>query len=301
MEDRLSKFAHLVDAGSFTRAAEGLHISQPALSMAIHKLERELASQLYVRGSQPLAATSAGLYAYKAAKEVGASVRYLQKNLDELAYREISLAIGMIDSAADIVLAQNKSLRTLENQAKVSLVINNSRYLLQALERGEIDVAFVVEQARPYESRVQVQRIGSEPLVVAAHHKQLPAIARQIAEGTLTSFVGYDHPSYTYATIHQFFEERHVALSPQFYSSSPDVIQRLMMAQKGAAALPYGRIRTSLRRQVVCPVPVIGDAIITRHITCAHRQNYVLPQVIQATIAQLSADLQTMCLEASDI
>jgi DNA-binding transcriptional LysR family regulator len=138
-------------------------------------------------------------------------------------------------------------------------------------------------------------------LVIAVHHKQLPAVERQIAEGNLISFIGYDHPSYTYAGIEQFFDQRRVKLSPQFFSSSPDVIQRLMMAQKGAAALPYGRIRAALKRQTVRQVPVVGESIIIRHITCLSRQNYELPQVVQATIAQLAADLQTMIVETNDL
>ena len=57
MEDRIRKFAHLIDAGSFTKAARDLHISQPALSMAVQKLERELHAPLYIRASQPVTPT----------------------------------------------------------------------------------------------------------------------------------------------------------------------------------------------------------------------------------------------------
>ncbi len=69
MEDRLQKFAALIDSGSFTKAAGELHISQPALSAAVAKLERELHTTLILRGMRPLKLTPSGDAAYAHAKE----------------------------------------------------------------------------------------------------------------------------------------------------------------------------------------------------------------------------------------
>ena len=301
MEERLLKFAHLIDVGNFTRAANDLHISQPALSMAMQKLERELRAQLYVRGSQPLAPTPAGEQAYKTAKELGASVRYLRNNLAELADSEVSLAVGMIDSVADNVLAHARNLKTLEQQAKVSLVINNSRYILQALRRGEVDVAFVVDQGRLDITDLRAQHIGSEPLILVAHVQQAAHVEEQIARKHVTSFISYDLPSYTHISIERYFADKRTTLSPQFFSSSPDVILRLVLAQQGAAALPYNKVKRLLKKGQLTPVHSNDRAVITRHIVCITRQNYVLPQVIQQTIERLTYDLATQIQEAQQL
>lgn len=47
---------------SFSKAAESLHVSQPALSTAIRKIESELQSQLFDRRSSPIELTQAGKY-----------------------------------------------------------------------------------------------------------------------------------------------------------------------------------------------------------------------------------------------
>lgn len=301
MEERLLKFAHLIDTGSFTRAANDLHISQPALSMAMQKLERELRTQLYVRGSQPLAPTPAGEQAYKTAKELGASIRYLRNNLAELADSEVSLSVGMIDSVADNVLAHARNLKTLEKQAKVSLVINNSRYILQALRRGEVDVAFVVDQGRLDVADLRTQHIGSEPLIVVAHAQQVARIEEQIARKYMTSFISYDSPSYTHTSIERYFADKRITLSPQFFSSSPDVILRLVLAKQGAAALPYNKVKQLLRREQLAPIRSNNQAVITRHIVCITRQNYALPQVVQQTIDRLTYDLAIQIQEAQQL
>lgn len=298
MEDRLQKFAHLVDAGSFTKAARDLHISQPALSMSVQKLERELRVPLYVRGSHPLTATPAGREAYKSAKELDASLRNLRLTLSEMAEQEIPLSIGMIDSVADIMLANQKTVQTLESQAKVSLAINNSRYLLQTLERGDVDVAIIAEQARPMDYPFHYQNIGAEPLVLVVHKSQKNTVESEIAAGNVQSFISYDQPSHTHAMIEQFFANKGVYLSPQFYSSSPDVIYRLLAAQKGAAALPYRKVRSDIKKGLL--MPVTSDAVIPRRITVVTRRNYKAPHALDDALQSLRIDLAKLIYQAAN-
>jgi DNA-binding transcriptional LysR family regulator len=298
MEDRLQKFAHLVDAGSFTKAARDLHISQPALSMSMQKLERELHVSLYIRGTQPLAITPAGRQAYKSAKELDASLRTLRVALSEIAEREITLSIGMIDSVADIMLANKRTVKTLESQAKVSLVINNSRYLLNALARGDIDVAIVAEQSKPFEASLHAENIGAEPLVVVVHAAMASKLAQEYANGLIGSFISYDQPSHTHAMIEQFFALQGIYISPQFYSSSPDVIHHLVAAQKGAAALPYRKVRKQLQTQQLEPI-ARSNAVIPRRITVVTRRNYQAPHLLQSTLESLRIDLAKLLTEAS--
>src|SRR4051812_22063782 len=58
--DQLQAFAAVARAGSFTRAAKVLHLSQPALSRRISSLEEELESSLLVRGRSGVLLTEPG-------------------------------------------------------------------------------------------------------------------------------------------------------------------------------------------------------------------------------------------------
>src|SRR5260370_22277959 len=57
---RLSLFLAVVEHGGFTRAAQAVHISQPALSQAIAELEAELGGPLVHRLGPPVELTDAG-------------------------------------------------------------------------------------------------------------------------------------------------------------------------------------------------------------------------------------------------
>src|SRR3954471_19281658 len=60
LESRLRAFAALARERSFSRAAESLYVSQPAVSKHIASLEAELETQLVVRGRPSAALTDAG-------------------------------------------------------------------------------------------------------------------------------------------------------------------------------------------------------------------------------------------------
>jgi DNA-binding transcriptional LysR family regulator len=58
--DLLRSFAAIVDAGSFTRAAERLHLTQPAVSAQLRRLEAQVGSPLLVRSTRTIALTQTG-------------------------------------------------------------------------------------------------------------------------------------------------------------------------------------------------------------------------------------------------
>lgn len=57
---RLRHFITVAEAGSFTRAAEVLHLSQQALSSSVQQLEKELGATLFIREGRRIALTPAG-------------------------------------------------------------------------------------------------------------------------------------------------------------------------------------------------------------------------------------------------
>ena len=60
--------------GSFSAAAEHLYMSQPALSIAVKRVEESVGAELFDRGRRPLALTEAGRALQEKAKDVPAHV-----------------------------------------------------------------------------------------------------------------------------------------------------------------------------------------------------------------------------------
>jgi DNA-binding transcriptional LysR family regulator len=66
---QLRHFVALAEHRNFSRAAEQLHIAQPALSISIRNLEQEIGARLFERGPRHVALTDAGVQALSSARE----------------------------------------------------------------------------------------------------------------------------------------------------------------------------------------------------------------------------------------
>ena len=92
--DQLEVFEKIIEKGSFKAAAEDLFKSQPAISLSLSKLEKEIGFSLFNRDAYRAALTEKGQEFYQTAREVLESQRYLEKVSRELKQgREVYLSL----------------------------------------------------------------------------------------------------------------------------------------------------------------------------------------------------------------
>ena len=143
MDEALQKFVAVVEAGTYTKAAEMLHLSQPALSVAIKKLEKKLGMKLLEsNGRQGVVLTGAGQLAYATALEHRRVEQNLTSELASLAAQKVPLRIGMIDSVAALLSRMPEQFHALETTTELSLHVAPSATLRHEVLRSELDLAF---------------------------------------------------------------------------------------------------------------------------------------------------------------
>lgn len=298
MEDRLQKFARLVDAGSFTKAAALMYISQPALTTAIKKLERELRTELLIRGGHGFTLTTAGTMAYKTAKELSVQTRNLRLQLSETANEKVTLHIGMIDSIADLLFVHQDTLPALEQGTRLSLTVDNSQNLVTYVEHDDIDVAFVAEQLHT-PSSLTATPLGEEPLVLVTQTAYAAQTAAELQKGSLHHFLSYNQHSRTYHLVNRHLAAQNVTLHPTFYSTSPEIMLQLVLAHRAVAALPYLLVKNHLQDGRLSRIKVGKSSIIARGIISLHRTGRSLPAPAIALIAQGRDELSRLTAEAT--
>lgn len=293
MEDRLQKFAALVDTGTFTGAARELHVSQPALSVAIQKLEAELHVRLFIRGLRQLTLTEAGHITYATAKAMRVCIENLDLELQELTHAASKFRLGMIDSVAATLFNRPASFAVLEKEANISLVVDNSRALLRAIERDELDIAFIAQPSHHPNSMVVLQKVAIEPLVLVA---KIPVADLSYL---LSQFVSYDEPSITFSIIQAALEGQ--GLKPQiaFSSTSPEVMLRMVVMGRGMAALPYLLVRQSLQDGVIGLAAPKLLPYIARGIVVAKRRDKLLAPPLKGIMLAVRRELQLLTAEAT--
>lgn len=162
--DQLKYFLRVAEQGNFTRAAELLRISQPALSRSIQKLEEELGRPVFERRTRSVHLTDAGLLLQSRAQQV---LSILDDTKSELADDGESgrVRIGAIPTIAPYFLP-TVLRRFSQRFPKANVVVQESTtdVLLKSCTQGEIDLAIL---ALPVPARyLEVQELFEEELLL---------------------------------------------------------------------------------------------------------------------------------------
>lgn len=293
MDDRLQKFAALVEAGSFTKAAQNLHVSQPALSVAIDKLERAMKTQLVQSaGKHGVTLTKAGQLVYTAALEHRAVEHNLRQQLVSTSQQKPQLRIGMIDNVASLLTATDEPLSSLEKESELSLFVSNSTSLRTALQADRLDIAIVVADDET-DTRMQVLATGSDHLVLVCASSVQQSFQRLIDTGEQVPFISYVQSSKTHQLVAVALQtarlKTHVVLS----STSPDVMLRTVLRGRGAAILPKNLVSAQLASGALSSLEVREKPCsVSRNLSVLTLRGRQLPAVADALITYIQHELR---------
>jgi DNA-binding transcriptional LysR family regulator len=143
---QLRYFLEAARHGSFSAAAEALHLAQPSLSEQIRSLEAELGISLFVRAGRGTLLTEAGRAFRPEAETVLAGVERARESVAEV--REIragTLTFGTFGSSGWYRLADAvEAFRTRHPEVRLRAVGQNSSEVADAIRAGEVEAGLVV-------------------------------------------------------------------------------------------------------------------------------------------------------------
>jgi DNA-binding transcriptional LysR family regulator len=158
---RLTHLIALAEEGSFARAAERVHLSQPALSRSIQALEDELEMKLFDRATRGVAMTAAGRMLVDRARRVLFETRCLFRDVELLKAHELGeVRIGLGPYAAvvllpDLLVEFSRRFPKL----KVSIELGDGDALLGNLRAEQIDFLVTDRRVPPVTPDVTIQRL----------------------------------------------------------------------------------------------------------------------------------------------
>lgn len=161
LDYRIHTFLTVCDTLSYHRAAELLHISQPAVSQHIQFLEREYGCQLFTYQNRNLQKTAEAQVLEQYARAARYNDQDLRQRLLQSNVQQLSL--GATKTIGDYVISgQIQKYLENENHA-LTLIVDNTEHLLQLLDENQLDFAIIegyFDQTR-YRSRC----LRKEPFV----------------------------------------------------------------------------------------------------------------------------------------
>ena len=236
----LAALETVVETGSFVRAGAELGYSQSAISQQIATLERAAGLQLLNRpgGRRPVTPTDAGQRLLRHARRASAAMRAAEADLRALAEGDAgTLRVGTFQSAG-VRLLPGAMRRYVERWPDVEVRLSEAGYdeeLHGLLERGELDLAFVLESDDPSFERVHVL---SDPYVLLAPtgselaRSTRPIRPRELARLPLIGYRRADEGA------EAFLRSRGLEPDIVFRSDEGGIVQGLVGAGIGYAVVP---------------------------------------------------------------
>lgn len=144
-------FVKISEVGSFTRAAEALNISQPALSASIRELERQLGFKLFERSSRRVEVTSEGRAFLANAKRIVLESEWLHQKAAEIRTNELRVAVQHHSILFPVRTGLTDGFIAAHPRTAVKILALGHVRIFEALNRDEVDLALVLEPADPIE------------------------------------------------------------------------------------------------------------------------------------------------------
>lgn len=134
----------VVETQNFTRAAEMLSMTQPAVSHHIRQLEEELGAPLFLRRKNGLKLTPQGEIAVKYASRLKAMEEKLHLELRNAEHRLTTLRVGITHtSESNLIPAVLAKCSSMNSGLSITITTDTIKNLYAALENYEIDLAVV--------------------------------------------------------------------------------------------------------------------------------------------------------------
>ncbi|CAM5784438.1 LysR substrate-binding domain-containing protein [Castellaniella caeni] len=237
---QLNYFTRIVEAQNMTRAAEMLHIAQPALSQQITALEEELGVKLLNRTVRGVLATEEGELLYQHARAILRQV----DNTRALISRKQGLisgtvSIGMASSTAKILALRLIGLLKERHPAIVLEIVDvPSADLTAMVMQGRVDFALAPDPKKP--KGVRCLPLLTEELYLFTH----PSLRQQNGPVSLEEMAQYplalpSLPNTLRSKIEHAFLQRHLSYHLLAEASTSAILIPAVKAGIAATVLPY--------------------------------------------------------------
>lgn len=265
---QLEQFLAVAETGNFSRGATRAHVSQPALSTAIGKLEDDLGVQLFNRLARQVTLTAEGHRLMASAKTIVEECEIVRSALRKTTEQEV-LSIGICDTIDLIPMAATlEQFRRSHGAVRLKVWEDSSRALIEQLSSGKQDVVFLAQTgAEDIPPHWQQHLISTEPYVIAMPHDHRLAGQKSTPLSTLHGlpFVARRHCEYRHIMA-RLLSGGKIRPKVTYRTSQDQRALELVRAGLGVGIFPKSLVSEDLH------VLDIDDHVLTRDILCCWTQ-----------------------------
>ncbi len=267
---------------NFRRAAEKSFISQPALSLAIQKLEEDLGVQIFERGKSEVTVTPVGTeiveQAQRALEEVGRIRELARQGKDQLASM---LRLGIIYSVGPYLLPDLvPALKKLAPEMPLEIEENITANLDTLLRNGKLDVIII---ALPFgDGSIVTKPLYDEPfeVVVDKEHHWVSRRSIKAQELSTEKVLLLDSGHCFSNQIAEACPELERKGADIQQGTSLETIRNMVASGLGITVLPASANSARYRNRLLQVIP-FAKPVPSRRIALAWRKSFARTQAIE--------------------
>lgn len=245
---------------SFTKAAEALHLTQPAVSLQFKSFADQFDFPLIEYSGRNLFFTELGQVVLEEVRDILDRMEALH-NINRGAGGEIAgtLRLSVVSTGKYIMPYFLSNFMADHNQVDLIMDVTNKASVVQSLEENSVDFALI--SVLPKRIDLDWEELMSNDLHLVAH----PEVAEKIDPTRLheQTFLFRETGSATRQSMENFLNKKGIAPSKRVELTSNEAVKQSVQAGLGISIMPLIGIRTAMQNQQVTVVDFPGLPIST--------------------------------------
>ncbi len=258
---RLQVFHTVAKVLSFTKAAETLHMTQPAVTFQVKQLEEQFNTRLFDRTHNKITLTDAGRIVYNYSEQILELYERMHNDVREIT-GEVSgsLIIGASTTIAEYLLP--KLLGAFKEsfpEVNIRLQVGNTDAIVAMVENNLIDLGLVEAPVYNKNLEVEVCRLDEMVLAVPPDHPLASRKSVSIGEIRRYEYITREEGSGTRAVIDQYLKEQGLGYSDLdvvLELGSPEAIKMAIESGIGLAIVSRSTLTKELKLGTLKAIPL---------------------------------------------
>ena len=285
LDARLETLLTICEKSSFTKAAEALALTQPAVSHHMKMLESELGVHLFVRARGELKLTPEGEIVAQYARRMKAMQEKMLRALADAEKQMSSIRVGITHTAESNTIAEVLAKYTASTPGmRVTIITDTIRNLYDMIDHYEVDLAIV--EGKTQDPELNALLLDTDYLVcVVSNHSALAKksmvtladiqkermILRLPGSGTQNLFLSH------LESMGRSIEEFNVVLQVDNIATIKDLIRKDL----GISILARSACMDELRKGKMTALPIENLSMV-RETNILYHKDFSHPEVLQA-------------------
>ncbi len=281
-------FLKVIEEGSFSKAADSVGRTQPAVSIAVRRLEEEVGAPLFDRSQKTPTLTEAGEIIHDYAQRILALRDQARESVAELrTLKRGRVRVGANESTSLYLLPQIiLAYRESHPAVKVEIYRQVSERLpREVLERN---VDFAVLAFEPVDRDLESFCVLKDELalILNPEHPLARRESVRVADLGRESFLAHNVRTASRNKVIEVFAEHHTPLNITLELATVETIKRFVQLNIGLAFVPRMCVQEELERGTLATVPVEG-LHYHRTLWVTHRRNMTFSHAAAAFLKVL--------------